>query len=75
MQPLQLDTRPIFARGDTLRQAIDDATASLIPGQPLVLIVFFEPVPLYAKLGRLGFTHQAKQLPDDAWQVEFRKAK
>ena len=73
VQPLQLDTRPIFARGDTPCQAIDDATASLIPGQPLVLIVPFEPVLLYAKLGKEGFTHQAKQLADGSWHVEFRK--
>lgn len=57
-----IDTHPIFARGDTPRQAIDNATASLIPGQPLVLIVPFEPVPPYAKLGKQGFTHQAKHL-------------
>ena len=73
MKPLQLDTRPIFARGDTPCQAIDDAAASLTPGQPLVLIVPFEPIPLYAKLGKEGFTHQAKQLADSSWHVEFRK--
>jgi len=73
VQPLQLDTRPIFARGDTPCQAIDDATASLIPGQPLVLIVPFEPVPLYAKLRKQGFTHQTKQIEPGTWQVEFRK--
>lgn len=75
VQPLRLDTRPIFARGETPCKAIDDATAKLIPGQPLVLIVPFEPVPLYAKLGKEGFTHQAKELADGAWQVEFRKEK
>ena len=73
VQPLLLDTRPIFAAGQTPCQAIDDATASLTPGQPLVLIVPFEPVPLYAKLGNQGFTHQTKQLDDHTWQAEFRK--
>ena len=75
VKPLQLDTRPIFARGDTPCQAIDDATSRLIPGQPLVLIVPFEPVPLYAKLGSQGFTHQAKQLDATTWEVEFRKTR
>ena len=46
LKPLILDTRPVFARGDTPCQAIDDATASLIPGQPLVFIVPFERYPL-----------------------------
>ena len=73
VKPLWLDTRPILAAGDTPCQAIDQATASLIPGQPLVLIVPFEPIPLYAKLGKQGFTHQTKQLDESTWQVEFRR--
>ena len=75
VKPLQLDTRPIFARGETPCKAIDDATTSLIPGQPLVLIVPFEPVPLYAKLSNQGFAHQARELSDGSWRVEFRKVK
>ena len=73
VKPFLLDTRPIFARGETPCAAIDDATARLIPGQPLVLLVPFEPVPLYAKLNNQGFAHQAKQLADGTWRVEFRK--
>ena len=73
VKPLLLDTRPIFARGETPCHAIDEAVASLIPGQPLVLTVPFEPAPLYAKLGNLGFTHVTKQLDANSWQVEFRK--
>jgi len=73
VKPLVVDTRPIFARGDTPCKAIDEAVASLIPGQVLVLVVNFEPVPLYAKLGNQGFSHTAKQLSDGAWRVEFRK--
>lgn len=61
VKPLVLDTRPLFARGESPCHAIDDAAATLIPGQPLVLIVPFEPVPLYAKLNNQGFTHEAKQ--------------
>ena len=73
VKPLLLDTRPIFARGETPCHAIDDAVASLIPGQPLVLTAPFEPVPLYAKLGHQGFAHQTRQLDANTWQVEFRK--
>lgn len=73
VQPLVLDTRPIFARGETPCKAIDDAVSSLIPGQLLVLVVDFEPVPLYAKLGNQGFSHTAKQLNDGAWRVEFQR--
>ena len=73
VQPLVVDTRPIFARGDTPCKAIDEAVASLIAGQLLVLVVDFEPARLYAKLANQGFSHTAKQLSDGAWRVEFRK--
>jgi uncharacterized protein (DUF2249 family) len=73
LKPLLLDTRPIFARGEKPCKAIDDAVASLLPGQRLVLLVSFEPVPLYAKLGNQGFSHHADELTDGTWRVEFRK--
>ena len=73
LQPLVLDTRPVIARGDTPCHAIDEAVARLLPGQPFVVLVPFEPVPLYAKLGREGFTHKTEQLGDGTWRVEFRR--
>ena len=72
VEPLILDTRPIFSRGETPCQAIDEAVASLVPGQKLQLIAPFEPVPLYAKFGAHGLSHRARQLDDGAWEVEFR---
>lgn len=75
VKPLVLDTRPILARGESPCHAIDDAATTLIPGQPLVLIVPFEPVPLYAKLNNQGFTHQAREIGDGTWRVEFRKTR
>lgn len=73
IRPLLLDTRPIFSRGETPCHAIDEAIARLVPGQGLTLLVPFEPVPLYAKLGNQGFMSQATQLDANTWQVEFRK--
>jgi uncharacterized protein (DUF2249 family) len=73
VKPLVLDTRPIFARGESPCRAIDDAVASLIPGQLFVLLAPFEPVPLYAKLGNKGFSASARQVNDSEWRVEFRK--
>ncbi|MBI2925134.1 MAG: DUF2249 domain-containing protein [Verrucomicrobia bacterium] len=73
LQPQVLDTRPIFARGETPCGAIDQAVQELAPGQPLVLLVPFEPVPLYGKLARDGFSHQSQQMEDGTWRVEFRK--
>lgn len=73
VDPLVIDTRPIFARGAAPCKEIDDAIAKLLPGQTLVLLVSFEPVPLYAKLAKEGFTHETYELNNGTWRVEFRK--
>lgn len=74
-EPLVLDTRPIFQRGETPCQAIDQAIAALRPGQDLILLVPFEPVPLYSKLGHLGFEPERRQLEDGTWRIHFRKTR
>lgn len=74
-QPVMLDTRPIFARGETPCAAIDDAVAQVSVGQELVLLVPFEPVPLYAKLARQGLKGSGQQLPDGSWRMEFVREK
>jgi uncharacterized protein (DUF2249 family) len=71
VEPYLLDTRPIFERGGTPCSAVDDAVKRLEPGQSLVLMVPFEPVPLYTKLGQLGFGARPEELPDGTWRVEF----
>lgn len=73
LAPCVVDTRPVFARGETPCQMIDDAAASVAPGQSLVLLVPFEPVPLYAKLEREGLKRVSAQQTDGAWRVEFRR--
>lgn len=72
VQPMTLDVRPILAGGGTPCSAIEEAVAKLIPGQSLVVLVPFEPVPLYAKLGNCGFGHETGQLADGTWRVEFK---
>lgn len=72
VQPHLLDVRPILAAGGTPCGAIEGAVAKLIPGQSLVVLVPFEPVPLYTKLGMCGFSHDARQLEDGTWRVEFK---
>ena len=72
-EPLVLDTRPIFDRGETPCEAIDESVNQLKPGQDFIMLVPFEPVPLYAKLSQLGFSHQSKQTEDGAWRIEFKK--
>lgn len=74
VKPLVLDTRPIFAAGQAPCAAVDEAVASLIPGQSLVLLVPFEPAPLYSKLGNEGFSHYSQQLEDGTWRIEFKRS-
>ena len=71
--PRVLDTRPIFAQAQSPCDAIDAAAATLLPGQSLVLLVPFEPLPLYVKFESRGFHHQSEQLSDGTWRVEFQR--
>jgi uncharacterized protein (DUF2249 family) len=70
-EPLLLDVRPIFARGETPCAAIDVAMAQTQAGQTLVLLVPFEPVPLYSKFARAGFRHESRVEEDGTWRIEF----
>lgn len=68
-----LDVRQLLARGESPCGAIEDAAAQVDVGQSLVLLVPFEPVPLYAKLGRQGFEAQPEFLDDGTWRVTFER--
>ena len=70
-EPLVLDTRPIFAQGGSPCTAIDEAVASLAPGQSFVILVPFEPAPLYGKLGAQGFSHRSEVQSDGTYRIEF----
>ena len=70
-EPLVLDVRPIFAQGGSPCAAIDDAVASLYPGQAFVLLVPFEPAPLFGKLGAKGLTHKSELQADGSYRIEF----
>ncbi len=72
VRPLLLDVRPILAGGGSPCDAIEESVGKLIPGQSLVVLVPFEPVPLYTKLGMCGFSHETSRLPDGTWRVEFK---
>lgn len=71
VEPLVMDVRPYFARRQEPFRDIMANVARLQPGQPFVLIVGFEPVPLYWVMKRKGFEHRAERDPDGAWRVTF----
>jgi len=51
--------------------AITAALDDLAPGESLLLINQFEPVPLYGVLDERGFTHDATEVDEEEWHVEI----
>ena len=70
-EPLVLDVRPIFAQGGSPCTTIDEAVASLRPGQSFVLLVPFEPAPLFGKLGAKGLRGKSQLQADGSYRIEF----
>jgi uncharacterized protein (DUF2249 family) len=67
----ELDVRPILASGGAPIGAILGAIRNLPAGHALRLIAPFEPVPLYSKLGDMGFDHAVTQHDDGTWEILF----
>lgn len=71
---VDLDASPFHERGEEPFSAIMAAAAEVPPGQVFRLRNSFEPVPLYAVLGKRGFLHSTRQVGPDDWEVLFLKA-
>lgn len=71
VEPLTLDVREELRRGGEPLSRILQAVSSLAPGQALRLLATFEPLPLYAVLGRKGFGHSAVRHAEGDWEVLF----
>lgn len=71
MDPLTLDLREELRRGGEPLPRILQAVDQLAPEQALRLLTTFEPLPLYAVLGRKGFGHEAVRHGDHDWEIRF----
>ena len=69
--PLTPDVRPELRAGGEPFPRIMQAVASLEPGQALRLLATFEPIPLYAVLGRKGLGHRAIHHGEGDWEILF----
>ena len=69
--PLTLDVRPELRAGGEPFPRIVQAVASLEPGQAFRLLATFEPIPLYAVLGRKGLGHRAIHHGEGDWEILF----
>ncbi|HET7569109.1 MAG TPA: DUF2249 domain-containing protein [Gammaproteobacteria bacterium] len=72
VEPLTLDVREELRNGGEPLPRIMAAVRELKPEQPLRLLATFEPLPLYAVLGRKGFGHSAKHIGKGDWEVLFK---
>ncbi len=70
-EPLTLDVRDELRTGGEPLPRILQAVKALAPGQALRLLATFEPLPLYAVLGRQGFGHAATRRGEGDWEVLF----
>jgi len=68
---IHLDVREDIRRGQEPFARIMGTVKGLGPEQVLVLRAPFEPVPLYAALGKRGFAHWTERRADDDWSVWF----
>ncbi|HEV2057084.1 MAG TPA: DUF2249 domain-containing protein, partial [Methylomirabilota bacterium] len=68
---VRLDVREDIRRGHEPFARIMATVKALAPEQALVLRAPFEPVPLFAALGKRGFAHWAEQSAPDDWIVWF----
>lgn len=70
-EPLTLDVREDLRKGGEPLPRILQVVGQLSAGQSLRLLVTFEPLPLYAVLGRKGFGHRAVRHAEGDWEVLF----
>ena len=65
-----LDTAPIFARGEDPFSAITEACATLDSGEALRVRVHFEPRPLFSVMKSRGFRHISVEV-DGGYHIYF----
>ena len=68
-----LDVRETIKAGGEPFDDIMQAVRELAPGEDLVLLAPFDPVPLYSVLGAQGFSHATEALPGGDFQVRFSR--
>lgn len=66
-----LDVRDILRAGGEPFGKIMETVARLGPGEGLRLLATFKPEPLFAVLGRRGFSHVERELGGGDWEVLF----
>lgn len=71
---VDLDVREDLRQGREPFSRIMGAVGALGDGEALCLRATFEPVPLFAVMGKRGFDHMSEQLKTDDWRVWFYRS-
>ena len=72
-QVVQLDVCKDVQQGREPFSMIMGAVAELQEDEALLLIVPFEPFPLYSVLARHGFSHDSRRTGTGTWEVLFTR--
>ena len=70
---LTVDVREDIRQGKEPCEKIMAAAARLEPGDTLLLINSFEPLPLYNAMEQKGFSHRTERTGDGNWKIYFRR--
>ena len=68
-----IDVRPDFFYGHEPFRRIMRAVAKLKPGEKLLLLAPFEPLPLCRIMAGRGYSYTASELPSGSWEVLFEQ--
>lgn len=68
-----VDVREDIRQGREPFGKIMAAVDRLQPDETLLLVVSFEPLPLYRVMARNGFTHCAERTAAGDWKIYFRR--
>lgn len=72
-QEALLDVREDLRAGRHPLGRIMEVAKPLAPGQKLRLVTPFQPTPLFAVLGDLGFAHECREIAPDHWETLFTR--
>jgi uncharacterized protein (DUF2249 family) len=74
-KPITLDVREDIRNGREPFSRIMTAVAKLAPGQDLMVVAPFEPVPLYGVMKQQGFQHSTRTVESGGWEVRFTRVR
>lgn len=68
---VEVDVREDLRNGREPFARLMAARSEVQPGGALLVRAIFEPVPLYAVMGKQGFVHHTESLAPDDWMIWF----